>query len=147
MTPNELRRFEAKVAPEPMSGCWLWAASDNGVGYGTMGRDGRYGGKALAHCLAYEHWREPVPPGLDLDHLCRVRCCVNPWHLCAVTRRGNLLAHGSMSAAKTLSERAVCLRGGHDRFRVRGDGTRYCLECRRLDEAARRVARKAATAA
>lgn len=138
MTPNELRRFEAKVSAEPMTGCWLWTASDNGAGYGWLSRDGRYGGRALAHRLAYEHWRGPILDGLDIDHLCRVRCCVNPWHLAAVTRRANLLAKGSLSAAKRLSERQQCLRG-HARFKLRRDGTRYCLECHRVKEASRRA--------
>lgn len=139
MTPNELRRFEAKILAEPMSGCWLWMASDNGAGYGWLSHDGRYGGRSLAHRMAYEHWRGPIPEGLDIDHLCRVRCCVNPWHLRAVTRRENLLAKGSLSDAKRRHDRTQCLRG-HARFRVRTDGTRYCLECHRQKQAIRRAA-------
>lgn len=138
MTPNELRRFEAKMIPEPMSGCWLWTASDNGEGYGWLSRDGRYGGRMLAHRLSYEHWRDPIPVGLDIDHLCRVRACVNPWHLRAVTRRENLLAKGSLSPSKALAEKTECLRG-HRRFKIRPTGHRYCLECHRLREAAKRA--------
>jgi hypothetical protein len=42
-----------------------------------------------AHRLSYEHWVGPVSEGLELDHLCRVRSCVNPKHLEPVTRRIN----------------------------------------------------------
>ncbi len=92
-TPVE--RFEAKWTPVTESGCWLWLASTNHNGYGqfmfnkTMVR---------AHRFAYELYRGPIPVGLQIDHLCRVRCCVNPWHMEPVTNRENSLRNGSASA-------------------------------------------------
>ncbi len=141
MTQNELRRFNEKWVPEPNTGCWLWTASDNGAGYGWLSHDGRYGGRSLAHRLAYEHWREPIRHGKVIDHLCRVRPCVNPWHLRVVTQRENVMAPGSLSSSKERSQRVACLRG-HARFQLRKDRTRYCLECHRLLEINRRWKRK-----
>lgn len=82
------QRFWSKVSPEPLTGCWLWAAADDGAGYGVYGvGTGRI---AKAHRVAYLAMVGAIPDGLELDHLCRVRCCVNPEHLEPVTRRENV---------------------------------------------------------
>lgn len=73
-----LERFEEKFIPEPNSGCWLWTAYTNPAGYGTFRG---YGKNALAHRFSYEAYIKPIPEGMTLDHLCRVRGCVNPAHL------------------------------------------------------------------
>jgi hypothetical protein len=72
-----------------MSGCWLWTGSRNHGGYGVIGRPQSCPPR-LAHRIAYELLRETIPANLDLDHLCRVPCCVNPAHLEAVTRSENI---------------------------------------------------------
>lgn len=81
-------RIAEKINPEPNSGCWLWGASLDRKGYGQImlhRNDLR-----RAHRVVYEAFKGPVPAGLDLDHLCRVRSCVNPDHLEPVTRAVNL---------------------------------------------------------
>ena len=80
-------RIEGKISPEPTSGCWLWTAAVLPDGYAALWNGRRM---AKAHRVIYELLRGPVPVGLDLDHLCRVRCCVNPDHLEPVTRRENI---------------------------------------------------------
>lgn len=85
-----LDRFEDKYMPEPNSGCWLWLASLRANGYGQVGRGGRGSGMELAHRAAYNLYVGPIPDGLVLDHLCRVRACVNPAHLEPVTNTENL---------------------------------------------------------
>jgi hypothetical protein len=87
-------RIEAKFVPEPNSGCWMWTAALN-QGYGYVGWEGR---TRKAATVIYELLRGPVPPGLELDHLCRVTACVNPWHLEAVTHRVNILRGESPAA-------------------------------------------------
>jgi endogenous inhibitor of DNA gyrase (YacG/DUF329 family) len=67
-------------------GCWLWTASITAEGYGSF-KDGC--GGTLAHRFAYVLLRGEIPDGLVLDHLCRVRHCVNPAHLEAVTSAEN----------------------------------------------------------
>lgn len=83
-------RFMAKVDLAGHGGCWLWtAAVDPTTGYGKfhIGPDQRTCG---AHRFAYELLVGPIPDGLVLDHLCRVRHCVNPQHLEPVTVGENL---------------------------------------------------------
>lgn len=68
-------------------GCWLWTASLDGNGYGRF-HDGERDTKA--HRSGYEMLVGPVPDGLELDHLCRVRACVRPDHLEPVTHAENV---------------------------------------------------------
>lgn len=73
------------VAP---SGCWLWSGCTGSGGYGRVS----VGGKQMpAHRFIYELLIGEIPHGLQLDHLCRVRNCVNPSHLEPVTGRVNIL--------------------------------------------------------
>ena len=94
MNPVDLaqERFWAKVCPEPNSGCYLWVGED----------DGRAD-------QAYTWCRGPIPEGLQIDHLCRVHRCVNPWHLEAVTQQVNLLRGGGMSVRN--SQKTHCPAG------------------------------------
>lgn len=130
-------RFWSKVSPCPMSGCWLWTATTTG-GYGriTVGsRTDRTKRGVYAHRLAYESLVGAVPDGLDLDHLCRVRCCVNPAHLEPVTRQEN--ARRGIGGATTAGRQLVKTHcsAGHEyageNLYLRRDGSRDCMACRR----------------
>lgn len=79
-------RILSKVLPEPNSGCWLWDAFVHPTGYAVLRADGK---SQYAHRLSYEAFVGPVPSGLQLDHLCRIRSCVNPSHLEPVTPKEN----------------------------------------------------------
>jgi hypothetical protein len=81
------RRFAAKTQPGP-DGCIIWTGAVDPTGYGRFSLAGQM---LYAHRVAYQWAHGPIPQGLDLDHLCRVRACVNPDHLEAVNRRTNLL--------------------------------------------------------
>lgn len=67
------------------TGCWRWLGHCLSSGYGRVGARG-----ILAHRLAYEELVGPIPDGLEIDHLCRNRGCVNPAHLEPVTHVENL---------------------------------------------------------
>ena len=67
--------------------CWNWQKAKNSAGYGIIGKDG---GSKLAHREAYIAFVGPIPEGLELDHLCKNKGCVNPDHLEAVTRSENV---------------------------------------------------------
>lgn len=96
-------------APQ-LGSCWIWQAPTNAYGYGTFGVGGRTNQRIyLAHRFTYEMFVGAIPLGLDIDHLCRVRNCVNPAHLEPVTRRDNLL-RGETTAAR-LSSLTQCHRG------------------------------------
>jgi HNH endonuclease len=83
--PTVEQRFWAKV--DKSGDCWLWTASVAHNGYGKFG----VGYKVRsAHSFAYELTVGPVPPGMEIDHSCRVPSCVNPAHLRVVTRKQNL---------------------------------------------------------
>jgi hypothetical protein len=83
------------------NGCWLWRGGRFENGYAQI----RYDGKTRrAHRVIYEVLVGPIQAGLVLDHLCRVRHCVNPDHLEVVTERENIyrgLGLAGINAAKT----------------------------------------------
>lgn len=81
---TEADRFFAKV--EKTNDCWLWRAATT-VGYGVFKRATKV--LVYAHRWSYEHHVGPIPEGLHIDHLCRVRACVNPAHLEPVTLAEN----------------------------------------------------------
>jgi len=68
--------------------CWVWQRSKS-HGYGKIAQPG-YRSPRNAHCVYYERYVGPIPKGMDVDHLCHVRACVNPAHLEAVSREENI---------------------------------------------------------
>lgn len=109
-----------------VGGCWQWRGATT-WGYGTAWAEGR---TRRAHRLAYELLIGPIPDGLDLDHLCRNRACVNPTHLEPVTRRVNLLRGVGLTARR--AAQTACIHGHpFDQANTirRRDGTRDCRSC------------------
>lgn len=145
MTPAE--RFWPRV--EKTDSCWIWT----GAGYGCSRGYGRFqaclGSQKLvqAHRFAYELIRGRIPDGLQIDHLCRNRFCVNPDHLEAVTARVNV--HRSANPCALNAVKTHCPRGHayqtFGRLDPRG-GKRYCRECQRLVMRQRRAAEVAGQA-
>lgn len=130
-------KFEAHVnrdGPVPSSRpelgpCWIWTSYGQDGGYGKMRVDGR---EVLAYRWAYEHFIGPVPGGLELDHLCRNRICVNyERHLEPVTRRENQLR--GQSPAAQLARRTACNKGHEftpeNTFYLKRDNARHCRTC------------------
>ncbi len=78
-------RFVRRIDPQP-NGCWLWAGSRGGDGYGYLSIDGR---NCRAHRWAYEWFVGPIPAGLVTDHVCCTPLCVNSDHLELVTPQEN----------------------------------------------------------
>ena len=123
MAVNLPDRIQQKIMPEPNTGCWLWTAACSHNGYGIVWADAKL---KYAHRVVYENERGPIPKGLDLDHKCRVRSCVNPEHLEPVTRHENLRRGGVI-------QKTQC-RHGHslsaDNLYVDPRGFRECRVCR-----------------
>lgn len=140
-----LARFWARVNksgpvhPGLGTECWLWTGEIHTKGYGRM-----YGGRnrrLLAHRVAYELFTGPIPLGLQLDHLCRVRLCVNPAHLepvtCAENIRRSPISLASIQRARTHCPQGHPYAGDNLVTRKRGRGTgRHCRECRRQQQRA-----------
>lgn len=99
------------------TGCWIYMGFLNANGYGRHMVRSRFAeGKAratkahitkLAHRIVYEATLGAVPAGLELDHICRVRCCVNPAHLRAITHAENV----RRSLPRRSLVRTHCIRG------------------------------------
>lgn len=101
-TPSAVAAFWAKV--DKSGDCWLWkgASEKSGMGYGQhfFARRNR-----SAHRISYELANGPIPPKLFIDHICRVRACVNPAHLRTVTVKQNnenhaLYVEGTVSGVR-----------------------------------------------
>lgn len=103
-------RFWSKVEPEEVDGCWQWAAGKSSNGYGRFSvyRDEELLSE-YAHRVVYEMMVGEIPAGLVIDHLCRNRSCVNPYHLEPIPRGLNVL-RGEASSAKA-ARRGACVRG------------------------------------
>ncbi len=103
--------------------CWVWTGAHTRKGYGSFHFQGRL---APSHRVAYEILVAPIPAGLEIDHLCRNRACVNPEHMEAVTQRVNWERGRAITRLKAL--KTLCWRG-HPLARVRPSGKRECSVC------------------
>lgn len=90
------------------NGCWIWTRSLNGGGY-AMQSNKAFGEHSLVHRAIWEEFNGPMPEGLQSDHLCRVRSCVNPAHIEPVTNRVNILR--GVSFAARFAKRTECVNG------------------------------------
>lgn len=115
------------------NGCWDWQLSRDDDGYGRI----TYGGRAgHAHRFSYQYFVGPIPAGLCLDHLCRVRHCCNPLHLEPVTPRENTLRGTSMIVGQLAVTH--CPQGhayAGDNLMIRASGGRECRACHRIRDA------------
>jgi hypothetical protein len=123
-------RFFAKV--RQAGECWKWIASTDGSGYGMFSASAGMGRKRTerAHRWSYQFLRADIPTGLELDHLCRNRWCVNAWHLEPVTQRVNY--ERGQSPRRMNQLKAECLNGhpfSPENTYHHPSGSRVCRTC------------------
>ena len=108
------------------AGCWEWQGNRRISGYGRLQVEGR---ETQAHRFAYELLIGPIPDGLDIDHLCRNRGCVNPAHMEPVTPTENTLR--GVGAAAINARKTHCIRGHPFNLlnTVYRQGFRQCRTC------------------
>ena len=125
-------RIYDRLVPDPETGCLLWTGkTDHGYGRIKICQRLRY-----VHVVAWEIRNGPVPGGLELDHLCRVRACANTDHLELVARRENVLRGHALAA---VNARKTHCKNDHEftkantylRLRPSGRSQRECRTCRR----------------
>jgi hypothetical protein len=123
--------------------CWLWLGATNGNGYGVIGVGSRAVGDlkhAYVHRIAWELERGQIPEGLEIDHLCRTRMCVNIRHLALVTHAEN--NRRGMGLVGINSRKTHCP-AGHpydeaNTYRAPGSpNDRHCRACMAIREAKR----------
>jgi hypothetical protein len=120
-------RFLERIVKEP-DGCWLWQGKKNAYGYSRIKVNGK---EVFGHRWSYEHFKEPIPENLVIDHLCRVKSCVNPKHLEAVLHRTNTLRGIGIPAQK--ARQTHCIKGhpfDEQNTFYRSNGWRGCRICR-----------------
>ena len=127
-----LARIFSKVRIDPDityngSPCWLWTAFLDGKGYGRLNLKGYE--SPQVHRIVYKIFVWRLPNTLVIDHLCRVRNCINPAHLEPVPQIVNTLRGGN--AAKT-----HCVRGhpfDEENTGRNTSGGRRCRACERIN--------------
>ena len=125
---SRIKTGEVPVHRPELGPCWMWTGALSADGYGRWWKDGR---NRPTHIFVYEDLVGPVPAGLQLDHLCRVRACCNPKHLEPVTCRENLLRGDTFAACNAV--KTHCPRGHTytpENTRTYGR-SRQCVACQK----------------
>jgi hypothetical protein len=117
--------FLKQIKIDLKTGCWLW----QGFLRKGYGRFHAYPKAVSAHVLAYKVLIGPIPKGLQLDHICNTKNCVNPWHLEPVTQLVNIRRRTPYNRTKTHCPKGHPYEG--DNLFIRRSGRRRCIQCQR----------------
>lgn len=122
-------RIEARL--DKTGDCWLWPGGTSGNGYGqltTLTGDERKQTTIKVHRAMYERHVGPIPEGMELDHLCKVKRCANPAHLEPVTHLENV--------QRWMTSITACPQGHEytESNTYMQGATRVCRQCRRIQD-------------
>jgi len=104
-------RFWQRVDRLGPKECWEWQGCCDWNGYGQFDRKGQ--ASNLAHRTAYEFTVGPIPDGMEIDHICHNRKCVNPAHLRPATRKQNNENPSGLQSNNTSGYRGVSWHKGN----------------------------------
>jgi HNH endonuclease len=151
--PRTLSELFLRAVIAPTSGCLVWDGRMTRGGYGQIGLSAKHAAELgssrtyLVHRLAWELANGPIPKGMQIDHLCRNRACINPKHLEVVTasentRRGLGPAASAIRMRAMVKARAAAITHcpqGHEytpENTYLHNGMRTCRTCQRARSAA-----------
>ena len=137
-TPEEA--FAART--ERRGECLIWTGAKNGDGYGQLRANGRV---TKAHRYAWECENGPIPDGMEIDHICHNRACVNVDHLRLATHQQNSSNLAGATALSSTGVRGVYPSGSRFRVGIKSHGVfRWYGTFDSIEEASRVAARERA---
>ncbi len=143
LSPQRRDVFIERMSISMPSACWLWTGGVAGkTGYGKFFVNGQYD---CAHRVSYKEFVGPIPSGLEIDHLCRNRICVNPGHLEPVTHKVNVARGTMVETIKRVAKQRLTCRNGHpwnEENTYHWNGRRFCRACSYIEHKARGWKRK-----
>ena len=109
------KRIWSKVDQNGPNGCWVWLGVIHSNGYGRTSIKGK---STAAHCAAYILFVGPIPNGMQIDHVCHNKTCVNPGHLRVATPSQNAINKG-LRINNVSGLKGVSFRKSSGRWRAR----------------------------
>lgn len=125
-TDEDLKRLKERflAKTEKTEGCWLWHGATGSNGYGQMQFGPR---KQQAHRISYQLFVGEIPANLTLDHICRRRNCVNPYHVRPMTMIENSRIGNRFTALPSCHKGHIYIPENTKLYR----GYRVCRRCKR----------------
>lgn len=99
-------RLDRLSIRDPNCGCWIWTGCIDKCGYGKF----NVGKESLAHRASYKEYVGPIPDDCEIDHKCKVRCCINPQHLQAISHAENVKLADHKTGHRN-TKKTHCIRG------------------------------------
>ena len=127
---NTIDKLLKKIVVNQQTGCHIWVGTVTVNGYAQARLDNRW---KYVHRAVWEHYKGPIPEGLQIDHICKIRNCCNVDHLRLVTPRVNTLLSDSITAIHIRKPHCPTCGG---EYTIRPNGHRYCGACHSRHNAA-----------
>ena len=130
LNAKQIINFTSKITLDKTTGCWNWNGCKSAKGYGRFQLLGK---TYNAHRISYVIHGGTLLTGKEIDHKCRNRSCVNPFHLQQISHKENVLIGESLQAKN--KRKTHCIRGHEftdSNTYFRKDGGRTCNTCRNI---------------